>query len=160
MVKPSAIICDLDGTLSDCRHRLCHVDGSRKKDWDAFFSLCGSDPLHEWCAYLLHRLHEAGERIILVSGRPNLCREDTTAWLDRNAIRYHDLWMRPTYMRMANGVSTDKRDYRPDDIVKEEIYRLFIEPDYNVRLVIDDRPKVVAMWRRIGLICLQAEPHE
>jgi hypothetical protein len=46
-------------------------------------------------------------------------------------------------------------DYRPDDIIKEEIFFAKIAPNYNVRFALDDRNRVVSMWRRIGLTCLQ-----
>ena len=46
-------------------------------------------------------------------------------------------------------------DNRKDSIIKEEIYRNLIEPNYNIEFVLDDRNQVVDMWRRIGLTCLQ-----
>jgi hypothetical protein len=46
-------------------------------------------------------------------------------------------------------------DNRPDEIVKEEMYELHIRGKYNVALVLDDRQKVVDLWRRLGLTCLQ-----
>ncbi len=41
------------------------------------------------------------------------------------------------------------------DRVKEEMFRTKIEPRYEVAGVIDDRDRLVKMWRRIGLVCLQ-----
>lgn len=38
-------------------------------------------------------------------------------------------------------------DHRPDDIVKLEMYNNIIKDKYNVLYVIDDRNKVVDMWR-------------
>lgn len=46
-------------------------------------------------------------------------------------------------------------DFRKDSIVKEEIYREWIEPFHEVLFCIDDRKQVVDMWRSIGLTCLQ-----
>jgi len=42
-------------------------------------------------------------------------------------------------------------DYRPDDIVKKEMYDAFIKDQYNVLGVFDDRLKVVRMWEGLGL---------
>jgi hypothetical protein len=83
--------------------------------------------------------------IILVTGRPEECRSLTLDWLARFGIIAPDdcLFMR------ANG------DYRPDEIVKREIYERFIMPRLNVRLVVDDRDRVVKMWRSLGLECWQ-----
>jgi hypothetical protein len=38
-----------------------------------------------------------------------------------------------------------EKDHRPDEIVKEEIYHKYIEPEYNVVAIFDDRDKVVKM---------------
>lgn len=38
-----AIICDVDGTVADCRHRLHHVLPGSKRDWGAFFSKMADD---------------------------------------------------------------------------------------------------------------------
>jgi hypothetical protein len=53
--------------------------------------------------------------------------------------------MRPA--TLPNG----KPDYRPDYIVKEEIYRRDIEPLYDVKFAIDDRLQVCRMWHSIGI---------
>ena len=49
----------------------------------------------------------------------------------------------------ANG------DYRADDVIKAEIFQEHILPRYSVAAVVDDRNRVVNMWRSLGLICLQ-----
>jgi hypothetical protein len=46
-------------------------------------------------------------------------------------------------------------DKRADDIVKAEIFFRDIAPRWNVKAAIDDRNRVVAMWRSLGLLCLQ-----
>jgi predicted kinase len=50
-----------------------------------------------------------------------------------------------------------EKDTRVDHIVKEEMLDKIIADGYDPFLVIDDRPSVVAMWRRRGLTCLQNE---
>ncbi len=73
------------------------------------------------------------------------CRADTTNWLVLHRVPYQRVIMRKF------------KDFRPDDEVKLDLYEEFIEPDYEVRLVLDDRQRVVDMWRRIGLRCLQVD---
>jgi len=46
-------------------------------------------------------------------------------------------------------------DRRKDTEVKAEIYHRFIEPQYDVHYILDDRDQVVKMWRSLGLTCLQ-----
>jgi hypothetical protein len=46
-------------------------------------------------------------------------------------------------------------DNRPDHVVKRELYRRRIKSRYKVTAVLDDRMKVVRMWRGLGLTVLQ-----
>jgi len=82
-------------------------------------------------------------RVIILSGRFETHREVTEDWLEHHDVPYDALLMR------ADG------DRRPDDVVKQEIYERVIAPHHTVWLVLDDRNRVVAMWRRLGLRCLQ-----
>ena len=51
-------------------------------------------------------------------------------------------------MRNAN-------DYRPDEVIKKEIYEREIKGKYDIICVFDDRNKVVDMWREEGFLCCQ-----
>lgn len=44
---------------------------------------------------------------------------------------------------------------RPDDDVKYDMFYREVAHRFNVLYVIDDRDKVVKMWRDIGLTCAQ-----
>jgi len=48
-------------------------------------------------------------------------------------------------------------DYRDDAVVKYELYVQYIAPTFDVAVVLDDRNRVVRMWRQVGLTCLQVE---
>lgn len=48
-------------------------------------------------------------------------------------------------------------DDRRDDIVKKELYDNHIKGKYNVKYVFDDRSRVIDMWRKEGLRCLQVQ---
>jgi beta-phosphoglucomutase-like phosphatase (HAD superfamily) len=52
------------------------------------------------------------------------------------------------YMR-ADG------DFRQDYVIKEEILDRDILPNYSPQMAFDDRNRVVEMWRRRGIPCLQ-----
>ncbi len=124
---PSAIICDLDGTLALLNGR---------NPYDA--STCADDGLNTVVANLL-----VNKTVFLLSGREDKYREPTLAFLQKHAIEYHQLLMR----------STD--DNRKDSIVKQELFDTHIRGKYNIDFVLDDRNQVVEMWRDLGLICLQ-----
>src|SRR5436190_9687294 len=134
------IICDLDGTLADITHREHHAQGQRK-NWKRFFEGIPDDAVAD-----IVKHYSQTHRIVFVSGRPEHTRTNTKAWLARHVpeIKEYELYMR------ADG------DFRPDNIVKAEIYDREIEPKHGAPFfVLDDRDKVVAMWRAKGLICLQ-----
>lgn len=136
-----AIIVDIDGTLADCEHRRHFLD---KKDWKGFFSKMSDDLIISWVRDLVENIAElSGLRIIIVTGRPSNYGGLTIEWLYENYVHYDAIFFR------------QEGDFRPDEIVKKEIYQTKIEPDYDVKYVIDDRSKVVKMWRDLGLNVLQ-----
>ncbi len=143
-----AIICDIDGTVADCRHRLHHVLPGAKRDWDAFFSKMADDTPIKPVIDLLVTAWQSpfAPAIIMCSGRPEKYREVTEDWLVAQGVPFRTLYMRPD------------NDTRADHIVKAQILRGIIEDGYEPFLVIDDRQSVVDMWRENGLVCLQAAP--
>ena len=42
-------------------------------------------------------------------------------------------------------------DYRPDTIVKKELFDNHVRNKYNVVLAIDDRPCMVDLWNDLGI---------
>lgn len=142
------IICDIDGTIADCTHRLHYLSGSRK-NWDAFFGAVHKDILIDPIANLMGVLAETGlYQIVLVSGRPESTRETTEKWLYDHNFIYTELYMR------ANG------DHRQDYLVKSQILDALLGEGRSISYVFDDRPQVIAMWRERGLTCLQVREWE
>lgn len=131
--NPKAVIFDLDGTLSE------------KSDRETFdFASAGSDLSVGAVVELASALREVGWKIIVITGREEKFRRISESWLSAHLGLFERLFMR------SDG------DYRPDDIVKLEIYLSKIHGVYDVRLVVDDRNRVVKMWRQsLGLTCLQ-----
>ena len=81
--------------------------------------------------------------VVFASGRTEACREATETWLSEHIRVPFDLYMRPA------------GDRRKDSVVKRELFDQHIREQYDVRMVIDDRDKVVEMWRSLGLTVLQ-----
>ena len=53
----------------------------------------------------------------------------------------------------------DAGDYRKDDEVKYDMYKTYIEDEYFIHYVLDDRQQVVDMWRdKCNLTCFQVAP--
>ena len=125
---PTAVICDLDGTL-------CLMNG--RNPYDA--STCENDLLNELVAEIIQSYTD----VLLVSGREDKYRPQTEAFLEKHGIKYTALWMRAT------------DDKRKDWIVKREIFDNEIRGKFNIKFVLDDRNRVVEMWRDMGLVVLQ-----
>lgn len=138
------IVCDLDGTLANCEHRVHHVQ-NKPKNWDAFYAGVRDDGVNTSVKVVLDLLLSDGApfKLIFCSGRPERCRADTEDWL-REVCHITNF----TLLMRKDG------DFRADYIVKQEILDNAIPKD-RVLFVLDDRQQVVDMWRRNGLTCFQ-----
>ncbi len=140
--KPKAFLVDIDGTLA-------HMDDLRKPfDWKRV----GVDRVDEIVSDIVwdiwagsHERKDDGYTVIVMSGRDESCRSETTQWLDLHGIPWNRLFMRP------------EKDMRPDNLIKAELFDKYVRDNYDVKFVLDDRDQVVEMWRRMGLKCLQVE---
>lgn len=137
-MRPIIVICDIDGTVAIHEGRRDHFE----------WALVPNDLPNVPVIALVTALMRRGTRIHYVSGREDVCRYDTTKWLDRYGIGLGDSDDHRLLMRSS-------RDYRSDTIIKREIYEREIEPFFDVWFVLDDRDAVVDMWRGLGLTCLQ-----
>ncbi len=141
MTKPAAVIFDLDGTLANIEHRL-HFITDGNDDWDGFFEACSEDAPKLDIIELAQIYHEADYAIVIMSGRSEAVHDKTMYWLDYYDVPVDMLWMR------------SEDDFRPDQIVKKE-FLTTVEEIYSIKLCVDDRSKVVKMWRDEGYTCLQ-----
>ena len=139
------VVFDIDGTLADVSERLHHVR-KQPKDWDAFFEGMAQDKAIRSMVRLCNILHAAGLTIILCTGRLERHRGETVAWLKQEGVRYHELLMR------KDG------DRRSDVVAKREM--LAHVDKGRILFVVEDRSRVVEMWRSEGLVCLQCAPGE
>lgn len=90
---PLAIV-DIDGVVADVRHRLHHIDGGGRKDWDAFFAAARDDPPHAEGVAVVETLAREHE-VVFLTGRPRHLERDTQAWLAEHGMGGHRLVMRP-----------------------------------------------------------------
>ncbi|MEU9099736.1 AAA family ATPase [Streptomyces sp. NPDC048361] len=126
---PSAVMCDIDGTLALNLNR---------NPYD--FARCGQDGLNGSVRDALIGFRQAhGDTIVLLSGRGEEYRPQTEAWLAAHDVPYDELWMRPA------------GDGRRDDVVKAELFDAHVRHRFHVRVSLDDRDRVVAVWRSMGL---------
>ena len=140
------IICDLDGTLCNIKHREHLVQAGQYEEFNA--AHVNDDP-HGEVQEMLWCMQNAGHSLIICSGRSEKHRPSTLEWLDKVADVHPDVvLMRP------------ELDYRPDTVVKASLLvDHFGEPLEKIRekvlLVLEDRDKMVAFWRNNGFDCWQ-----
>lgn len=142
--KSDILIVDLDGTLCNIDHRLHYVKNGNK-DWKNFFKEILNDTPNKWCLDLVEKFNKQYS-IIFCSGRSDNERKTTEDWLNTHLTHSYELYMR------------NRQDYREDSIIKEIILDFEILTRYKPYFVIDDRQRVVDMWRKRGLVCLQCAP--
>ena len=139
------VIADIDGTVA----LMGKGDPSRRGPYD--WHRVGEDDPNTPIIELVRVLRTAGHRIVFVSGRDEECRLVTQHWLlEHGAATGFGPGRDQLFMRESG-------DNRGDDVVKLEIYKRDIVPIGLVDYVLDDRNKVVHMWRSIGLTVLQVQ---
>ena len=160
------VIFDLDGTLADIDVRRSKSTKSNGKlDWDIFFDADNIklDKPNLPVIKMAQLFAEDGFKIVIFSGRNDRSFFTTKAWLTRNRVPFHKLVMRPDKFKedswpIAKGnPATKEMRFMPDEILKKEMLDTFINKD-EVFLVVDDRDKVVKMWRDLGLNTFQVAP--
>lgn len=130
---PSCVIVDLDGTMA--LHQ-----GRNPFDYSKIYTDKPNDPLIDLLKIISHEVD-----IIFFSGREDTkeCRESTEKWLRENVGISYQLYMRP------------EKDYRSDEIIKEEMYNKYIKDKYYCIAIFDDRDRVIKKWREMGLLACQ-----
>lgn len=132
-LRPWVILVDIDGTLA-------HMDG--RSPYDP--TLYHTDKFDEVIGGLVDAWRDyTAAKVIVMSGRDEKYRDETETWLRDYGFMYDDIFMRP------------EGDTRNDAIVKNELFEKHIAGKYNVDFILDDRDRVVKMWRAKGLKVLQ-----
>ena len=162
-MNKKTVIFDLDGTLAniDARRELA-TKPNGKLDWDVFFdaSNISLDVPNEPVVKMAQLFAEDGFNVVIFSGRNDRSFHTTRSWLSRHRIPFQKLIMRPDKFlkrgdKIADGnIATQDMRFMPDEILKKHMLDLFVDID-DVFLVVDDRNKVVDMWRALGLTVFQ-----
>lgn len=154
------IIFDLDGTLALNDHRkhwvteqyslpeFQKITGKKwKPNWEKFEDECEKDLPNEPIINLWNDKVSLGmmDHLYIFSGRSKRVEKQTLEWLDKHLLCFvaKNLRMRPI------------GDYKPDDELKEQWLNEELVKGNEIEMVFDDRQKVVDMWRRRGITCLQ-----
>ena len=161
------VIFDLDGTLANIdvrRDKSLKPNG--KLNWDIFAapdSITNWDTPNEPVIKMAQMFDNEGFNIFIFSGRNDRGFDATVEWLWDNKVPWDLLVMRPDKFKdkswpiANNNPATPDMRFMPDEILKKKMLDTFVDIN-DVFLVVDDRDKVVKMWRDLGLNTFQVAP--
>ena len=143
----NTIIFDLDGTLAliDKRRELS-TKPNGKLDWGKFFNSTNIklDEPNLPVIKMAQLFSEQGFNIVILSGRSNKTETATRSWLSKNKVPFNKLIMR----------NSETNHFTPDWVLKKNMLDENLDIN-DVFLVVDDRDRVVKLWRSLGLTTFQ-----
>ena len=145
---PDCVIFDIDGTLSFCNNR---------SPYD-YAKVITDEPIIP-SIICLRAFLDRGIKAFFITGRDEICREQTIQWLDNHIFNtgkkttslhaLPELLMRP------------RKDYRRDSIIKTENFENHVKGKYNVLGVFEDRQRVIKeTWLPQGLFVFDVSQGE
>ena len=143
----NTIIFDLDGTLAIIdKRREVSTKPNGKLDWKKFFnpSNIKLDEPNPPVIKMTQLFAEQGFNIVIFSGRSNKTERSTRSWLTNHNIPFHKLVMR----------DSETNHFTPDWVLKKDMLDEHVDIN-DVFLVVDDRDRVVQLWRSLGLTTFQ-----
>ena len=163
----NTVIFDLDGTLANIEvRRDKSLKPNGKLDWEIFAapsSIMDWDTPNEPVIKMAQMFKADGFKIVIFSGRNDRGFVATNHWLTRHDVPHDLLVLRPDKFKAnswpiadGNQATPDMR-FMPDEILKKAMLDTFVDIN-DVFLVVDDRDKVVKMWRDLGLNTFQVAP--
>jgi len=139
-----AVVCDLDGTLANVGHRV-HLVRQDSKQFDEFYARAKDDEINDWCRVLINSVQgHYRVPVWIVSARPKTLKDVTKKWLADNGVHYEKLFL----------LREDEKDNTPDQELKRKWLWDNGGPE-KILFVVDDRKRVIDMWRAEGVTCLQ-----
>ena len=145
----NTVIFDLDGTLADISvRRKLATKPNGKMDWDIFLDPDNIklDVPNDPVVKMAQLFTDDNFNIVIFSGRSDKTKHTTLDWLTHNKVPFNKLVMR-------DSVTSH---FVPDDILKKDMLDKHLDID-DVFFVVDDRQKVVDMWRSLGLKVFQVD---
>ncbi len=124
-----AVVCDIDSSLADTRHRH-HLSPHRNKEstWEEYSMACDKDTVIRGTALVLKAFLDLGHSVHLVSRRKDVAYDKTRQWLKNNAVAYNTLKLH------SSGDLEDGGEFKVDYI--GYLRRI----GFNPILVIEDWP--------------------
>ena len=145
-VRKDAAIVDVDGTLVDVssiRHHVIPVDENgnyKSRNFDKFHRRAiDCPPIEESLAKVKSWHYDEGLDILIVTARSQRYGRMTAFWLAMHEVP-------STVMIMRR-----EGDMRKDNLVKRDILKHNILPEWNPVRALDDNPHVVELWEEFEI---------
>ena len=144
---------DIDGTLSDCTHRLGLIDKrihprAKDRDYNRFFDEVGGDAPIECMVNLCRALINTNEDVVFLTGRPERTRKATVDWLNKNGLAVGIAMTSSKRDSVNNLIMRPDDDNRPSEICKKDlIYEYFLRSELDKALFFEDAPDNIKMMR-------------
>lgn len=135
VVLPPVVVFDIDGTLTNEKHR-AHLRDA--KDWMAYFEACDKDTPIQHIIDLTHEYRAKGYEIWLMSGRLETIKDKTLKSMLEMNVCYDYIKLRG----LENKI--------PDYIIKPSWISKYIGLD-RVEVIYDDTDRVIEGFRKKGL---------
>lgn len=148
MDKQECIIVDLEGTLTDCAHRIQYwVD----KNYDKWNSLFSADAPSKQILKIIRENIKLGKKIIICTAKSEEHTEKVYDWLHTHYCSENGT----TILSVINGIYfREMGDIRISTTVKEEMLQKIMKK-YIVTCAYDDRPGNCEMYRKNGIKTVQ-----
>ena len=146
-------IFDIDGTLSDCTHRLGLIDRrihprAEDRDYNRFFDEVGGDAPIECMVNLCRALINNNEDVVFLTGRPERTRKATVDWLNKNGLAVGIAMTSSKRDNISNLIMRPDDDNRPSEICKKDlICEYFLRSELDSALFFEDAPDNIKMMR-------------
>ena len=117
-----------------------------KMNWNEFFNPAhiSFDEPNEPVIKMAQLFSQQGFKIVILSGRSDKMFDRTVEWLEWNDVPFDKLVMR----------DSKTNHFTPDDVLKKDMLDKHVDIN-DVFLVVDDRDRVVKLWRSLGLTTFQ-----
>lgn len=135
--QATAVLVDLDGTLCDTSGR-AHLLDKKPRDWEAYSLACGDDKPIPFAIEVVQDLADRGHRIVISTGRGIVARKQTNAWLLRNGVPWHTIFMRKVGDMRRNP---ELKRERAEQVMRES----------RVLFALEDHPAVVREYAALGI---------
>jgi FMN phosphatase YigB (HAD superfamily) len=146
------IVFDLDGTLTDDRHRRHYLECG---DFAAYNRAVLLDTPKHPVLRVMRALYNFGEVVQIWSGRDESARADTKQWFGAHAPWVTDYRTNIPILLRPTG------DNAPSAALKERwLDEALTRSRPAVTMAFDDLRSAVLMWRRRGILCAQVEAND